>query len=50
MIGYPKQVFVTAQHNVGDPKQKVTFKNDNPSNYEDYIKEIKPTNSKLENM
>ena len=42
-----KTSFVTAQHNVGDLKQKVTFKNDNLSNYEDYIKEIKPYKSKI---
>ena len=38
---------MTAQHNVGDLKQKATFKNDNLSNYEDYIKEIKPFKSKI---
>ena len=42
-----KTSFVTAQHNVGDLKQKATFKNDNLSNYEDYIKEIKPFKSKI---
>ena len=42
-----KTSFVKAKHNVGELKQKITFKNDNLSNYEDYVKEIKPYKSKI---
>ena len=42
-----KTSFVKAQHNVGELKQKVTFKNDNLSNFEDYIAEVKPYKSKI---
>jgi len=42
-----KTSFVKAQHNVGQLEQKITFKNDNLSNYEDYVQEIKPYKSKI---
>jgi len=42
-----KTSFVKAQHNVGELTQKITFKNDNLSNYEDYIQEVKPYKSKI---
>ena len=42
-----KTSFVKAQHNVGELEQKITFKNDNLSNYEDYVQEIKPYKSKI---
>ena len=32
-----KTSFIKAQHNVGELAQKVTFKNDNIENYQDYI-------------
>ena len=37
-----KTSFVKAQHNVGELAQRVTYKNDSLSSYEDYIKEVKP--------
>jgi len=37
-----KTSFVKATHNVGNLKQKVTYNNDNLSNFEDYINEVKP--------
>ena len=42
-----KTSFVKAQHNVGELQQKISFKNDNVQNYEDYVKEIKPYKSKI---
>jgi hypothetical protein len=42
-----KTSFVKAQHNVGELTQKITFKNDNLSNYEDYVQEVKPYKSKI---
>jgi len=42
-----KTSFVKAQHNVGELEQKITFKNDNLSNYEDYVQEVKPYKSKI---
>ena len=42
-----KTSFIKAQHNVGDLSQKVTFKNDNIDNYQDYIKEVKPFKTKI---
>ena len=42
-----KTSFVRSNHNVGELKQKVTFKNDNLSNYEDYINEVKPYKTKV---
>ena len=37
-----KTSFIKVKHNAGDLKQKATYKNDNLSNFEDYIKEVKP--------
>ena len=42
-----KTSFVTAQHNVGQLEQKVTFKNDNIDSYKDYISEVKPFKTKI---
>lgn len=42
-----KTSFVRAKHNVGELEQKVTFQNDNLSNYQDYIHEVKPYKSKV---
>jgi hypothetical protein len=42
-----KTSFIKAQHNVGDMAQKVTFKNDNIDNYQDYINEVKPFKTKI---
>ena len=42
-----KTSFVKAQHNVGDLRQKVTYNNDNLSNFEDYISEVKPYRTKI---
>lgn len=37
-----KTSFVKAQHNVGELKQTVTYKNDNLANFQDYINEVVP--------
>ena len=37
-----KTSFVRAKHNVGQLHQSVTFLNDNLSNFEDYVNEVKP--------
>ena len=37
-----KTSFIKAKHNVGALEQKVTFKNDNLSSFEDFINEVKP--------
>lgn len=42
-----KTSFVKAQHNVGELKQKVTYNNDNLSNFEDYVNEVKPYRTKI---
>ena len=42
-----KTSFVKAKHNVGELSQKITFKNDNLSNYQDYIEEVKPYKTKI---
>ena len=42
-----KTSFVRAQHNVGELKQKITFKNDNLPNYQDYVNEVKPYKTKV---
>ena len=42
-----KTSFVKAQHSVGELKQKVTYNNDNLSNFEDYINEVKPYRTKV---
>ena len=42
-----KTSFVKAKHSVGELKQKVTYNNDNLSNFEDYINEVKPYRTKI---
>jgi len=42
-----KTSFVKVLHNVGGLKQKVTFNNDNLSDYENYIREVKPFRTKI---
>lgn len=42
-----KTSFVKSQHNVGQLAQKVTYKNDNLENFEEYIKEVKPYRTKI---
>jgi hypothetical protein len=42
-----KTSFVKATHNVGELKEKVTYNNDNLSNFEDYINEVKPYRTKI---
>jgi hypothetical protein len=37
-----KTSFVNVMHNVGELRQEVTYKNDNLSNFEDYVSEVKP--------
>ena len=37
-----KTSFIRAKHNVGELKQPVTYRNDNLSNFEDYVDEVKP--------
>ena len=42
-----KTSFVKATHNVGELTQKTVYKNDNLSNYQDYINEVKPYRTKI---
>jgi hypothetical protein len=42
-----KTSFVKSKHLVGDLHQAVTFKNDNLSNFEDYISEVTPYRTKI---
>ena len=42
-----KTSFVKSKHNLGELKQKVTYKNDSLENFEDYIKEVKPYRTKI---
>ena len=42
-----KTSFVKSKHLVGDLDQSVTFKNDNLSNFEDYISEVTPYRTKV---
>lgn len=42
-----KTSFIKAKHNLGELKQKITFKNDNLASYEDYINEVKPYRTKI---
>jgi len=42
-----KTSFVKAQHNVGELDQRITFRNDNLSNYQDYVNEVKPYKTKV---
>ena len=42
-----KTSFIKAQHNVGELKQKVTYNNDNLSDFEAYVSEVKPYRTKV---
>ncbi len=42
-----KTSFVKATHNVGSLKQKVNYNSDNLSNFEDYVKEVKPYRTQI---
>jgi hypothetical protein len=42
-----KTSFIKAIHNVGELTQRVNFQNDNLSNYEEYIREVKPFKTKI---
>ncbi len=42
-----KTSFVKVQHNVGTLRQKVTYNNDNLSDFEDYVNEVKPYRTKV---
>jgi hypothetical protein len=42
-----KTSFVKAQHNVGDLRQDVTYNNDNLSDFEAYVAEVKPYRTKV---
>jgi len=42
-----KTSFVKSQHNLGELKQKVNYKNDNLASYEEYINEVKPYRTKV---
>lgn len=42
-----KTSFVKATHNVGELHQPVTFRNDNLTNYEDFVSEVKPYRTKV---
>jgi len=42
-----KTSFVKAKHNVGELEQRVTYKNDSLTSYEDYVNEVKPYKTKI---
>jgi len=42
-----KTSFIRAQHNVGELKETVTYNNDNLSDFEQYISEVKPYRTKI---
>lgn len=42
-----KTSFVKARHNVGQLTQKVTYNNDNLSNFEEYVAEVKPYRTQI---
>ena len=42
-----KTSFVKATHNVGELRQPPTFRNDNLTNYEDFVSEVKPYRTKV---
>jgi len=42
-----KTAFIKAKHNVGELDQRITFRNDNLENYQDYVAEVKPYSSKI---
>ena len=42
-----KTSFVKVRHNVGELKQKVTYSNDNLTDFESYVNEVKPYRTKI---
>jgi len=42
-----KTSFVKSKHNLGELKQKITYKSDSLENFEDFIKEVKPYRTKI---
>jgi hypothetical protein len=42
-----KTSFIKARHNVGELEQRITFRNDNLQNFEDYFNEVKPYKSNV---
>lgn len=42
-----KTSFVKSKHNVGELRQPVNYQNDNLSNFEDYVSEVKPYRTKV---
>lgn len=42
-----KTSFVKAKHNVGELDQRITYRNDNLDNYQDYVNEVKPYSTKV---
>lgn len=42
-----KTSFIKAQHNVGELKEKVTYNNDNLSDFANYVSEVKPYRTKV---
>jgi hypothetical protein len=42
-----KTSFIKAQHNVGELKETVTYNNDNLTDFESYISEVKPYRTKI---
>lgn len=42
-----KTSYIKATHNAGELKQKINYNNDNLSNYEDYVNEVKPYRTKV---
>ena len=42
-----KTSLIKAKHNVGSLNQRITYKNDNLENFEDYIAEVKPYRTKI---
>ena len=42
-----KTSFIKAKHNVGELDQRITFKNDSLSSYEDFVQEVKPYRTKI---
>lgn len=42
-----KTSLIRAKHNLGDLQQKITYQNDNLSNYEEYVNEVKPYSTKI---
>jgi hypothetical protein len=42
-----KTSFIKAKHNLGELHQSVTYKNDNLTNFEEYVSEVKPYRTKV---